>query len=241
MLLKNSIAIIVFLGTTGQSISAELGQPPKGPWKGNAELGIVATSGNTKTTSIKARAAVVHEQDKWRHIGKIDALNTSDATRTTGERYGLSGKSDYKFSERSYAFGLVSYENDRFAGFDYRTSEVLGYGYRVLSQESLTLDFEVGPGARQTRLRNSSSVNEFMGYIGGKLVWKLSPSASLTEDLTTELGSDTTITRSVTALTARLAGGLAMKLSFTARHVSEVPVSVKDMDTETAVTLVYGF
>lgn len=45
----------------------------------------------------------------------------------------------------------------------------------------------------------------------------------------------------VTALTAQLAGSLAMKLSFTARHISEVPVATKDLDTETAVTLVYGF
>lgn len=237
MFLKNNIALIILLGSTGQLIAAESAQP----WKGSAELGIVSTSGNTETTSIKARAGVVHEQDKWRHTAKFDALNTSDATRTTGERYALSGKSDYKFDGRSYAFGLVSYENDRFAGFDYRTSEALGYGYRVISQDNLTLDLEAGPGARQTQLRNSPSENEFMGYIGGKLLWKFSPSASLSEDLTTEIGSDTTITRSVTALTAQLVGSLAMKLSFTARHVSEVPASVKDMDTETAVTLVYGF
>lgn len=237
MFLKNSIALMVLLGATGQLIAAE---PPR-PWKGEAELGIVATSGNTETTSVKAHAGVVHEQGKWRHTGKIDALNTSDATRTTGERYALSGKSDYKFDARSYVFGLVSYENDRFAGFDYRMSETLGYGYRVISQDTLTLDLEVGPGARQTQLRNSSSENEFMGYLSGKLLWKFSPSASLSEDLTTEIGSDTTITRSVTALTAQLVGSLAMKLSFTARHISEVPASVKDLDTETAMTLVYGF
>ncbi len=237
MFLKNSIAVMVLLGATGQSFAAE--STP--PWKGEAELGIVSTSGNTENTSIKARAGVVHEQGKWRHTAKFDALNTSDATRTTSERYALSGKSDYKFDERSYAFGLVNYENDRFAGFDYRTSEVLGYGYRVINQDNLTLDLEVGPGARQTQLRNSSSKNEFMGYLSGKLLWKFSPSASLSEHLTTEIGSDTTITRSVTALTAQLAGSLAMKLSFTARHISEVPASVKDMDTETAVTLVYGF
>ena len=237
MFLKNSIALIVLLGATSQLIAAE---PPR-PWKAEAELGIVATSGNTETTSVKAHAGVVHEQGKWRHTGKVDALNTSDATRTTGERYALSGKSDYKFDARSYVFGLVSYENDRFAGFDYRMSETLGYGYRVISQDTLTLDLEAGPGARQTQLRNSSSENEFMGYIGGKLLWKFSPSASLSEDLTMEIGSDTTITRSVTALTAQLVGSLAMKLSFTARHISEVPASVKDLDTETAMTLVYGF
>lgn len=237
MFLKNSIVLMVLLGATGQLIAAE----PSRPWKGEAELGIVATSGNTETTSVKAHAGVVYEQGKWRHTGKVDALNTSDATRTTGERYALSGKSDYKFDARSYVFGLVSYENDRFAGFDYRMSETLGYGYRVINQDTLTLDLEAGPGARQTQLRNRSSENEFMGYLSGKLLWKFSPSASLSEDLTTEIGSDTTITRSVTALTAQLVGSLAMKLSFTARHISEVPASVKDLDTETAMTLVYGF
>jgi putative salt-induced outer membrane protein len=92
------------LGATSQLIAAE---PPR-PWKAEAELGIVATSGNTETTSVKAHAGVVHEQGKWRHTGKVDALNTSDATRTTGERYALSGKSDYKFDARSYVFGLVT-------------------------------------------------------------------------------------------------------------------------------------
>lgn len=237
MLFKNGLAVIILIGLSGPAIAEVTTQP----WKGEAEVGIVATSGNTETTSMKARASVVHEQDKWRHTGKFDALNTSDAIRTTGERYALSGKSDYKIDVRSYAFGLVSYENDRFAGFDYRTSEVLGYGYRVINQDSLTLDLEVGPGARQTQLRNGTSKNEFIGYIGGKLLWKFSPSASLSEDLATEIGSGATITRSVTALTAQLAGSLAMKLSFTARHISEVSVLVKNLDTETAMTLVYGF
>ncbi len=237
MSLKNSVATIILLGTTSPLIAAEASQP----WKGEAELGIVATSGNTETTSVKARAGVIHENEKWRHTGKFDALNTSDATRTTSERYMLSGKSDYKFDDRSYAFGLLSYENDRFAGFDYRTSEILGYGYRVIREDNLTLDLEVGPGAQQTKLRDGSSENKLVGYLAGKLLWKISPSASLSEDLTSEISSDATIVRSVTALTAQLVGSLAMKLSFTARYTSEVPVTVKDMDTETAVTLVYGF
>ncbi|MEQ1813513.1 MAG: DUF481 domain-containing protein [Candidatus Nitrotoga sp.] len=109
------------------------------------------------------------------------------------------------------------------------------------SGDDWTLDLEIGPGARQTKLRNNTSSNEFMGYVAGKLLWKFSPSASLSENLTSEIGDDTTISRSVTALTAQLAGSLAMKLSFTARHISKVPALVKRKDTETAMTLVYGF
>ncbi|MEQ1813878.1 MAG: DUF481 domain-containing protein, partial [Candidatus Nitrotoga sp.] len=122
MFSKNSIAAMILLSATSQSLAAESAPP----WKGEAELGIVSTSGNTENTSIKVRASVVNEQDKWRHSARFDALNTSTATTTTSERYALSGKSDYKFDDRSFAFGLLGYENDRFAGFDSRVSEVLG-------------------------------------------------------------------------------------------------------------------
>lgn len=237
MSIRNSVATIVLLAAATPAMAEDA---PK-PWKGEAGLGVVATSGNTETTTVKAYAGVVYEKEKWRHTGKFDALNSSDAVRTTAERYMLSGKSDYKFDELNYMFGLVGYENDRFAGFDYRLSEVVGYGRRVINQSNLTLDLEAGPGARQTKFKTGDSDNELIGRVAGNLLWKLSPTASFTENLTSEIGSKAAITRSVTALTAQLAGNLAMKLSFTARHISDVPVAVKKMDTETAVTLVYGF
>lgn len=237
MHIKNIISAIIISGAVGQAIAEDAIKP----WKGEAELGIVATSGNTETQSIKARAGVVNEREKWRHTGKIEALNTSDATRTTAERYLLSGKSDYKFDEFNYAFGMVNYENDRFTGYDYRVSETVGYGRRIIHHSDLTIDLEVGPGARQSKLASGSSENEFIVRAAGNAWWKLSDSAALTENLSAEIGEMSTVTRSVTAITAQLVGVLAMKLSFTAKHTSSVPVSTKEVDTETAVTLVYGF
>lgn len=237
MTIRDVAVTVVLLGVTATAMAEDA---PK-PWKGEAGLGVVATNGNTKTKTIKAYAGVVYEKEQWRHTGKLDVLNSSDAVRTTAERYLLSGKSDYKFDELNYMFGTVGYENDRFAGFNYRLTEVVGYGRRVINQSDLTLDLEAGPGARQTKLISGDSDSEVIGRVAGNLLWKLSPTAAFTENLTSDFGSKATITRSVTALTAQVAGNLAMKLSFTARHISDVPVAVKKMDTETAVTLVYGF
>ncbi len=234
---RTLIAAAAFAGVAGQAIAAE----PVKPWKGEAELGVVSTGGNTETTNVKARAGVVYEVEKWRHTARIDALNTSDKVRTTAERYLASWKSDYKFDEFNYMFGLISYENDRFAGFDYRVSEAIGYGRRLINRPTLTLDTEIGPGARQTKLKTGESENELIGRLAGNLAWKISDTATFTENLSTEIGKNATITRSVTALTAQLVGTLAMKLSFTARHISDVPVDREKLDTETAVTLVYGF
>jgi len=211
------------------------------PWKGDAELGIVKTSGNTSTQSITGRGGITYERDQWRHAGKIEILNSSSNDVTTAERYTVTGKSDYKLDALSYVFGSLGYENDRFAGFDYRTSEVIGYGRRVINRDTITLDLEAGPGARQTKFLNGDSNNELIGRIAGLFAWKVSSTATFTEDLSADIGQDSTIIKSVTALKAQVADNLAMKASLTVRNISDVPVGVKKTDSETALTLVYGF
>ena len=95
-------------------------------WKGNAELGVVLTSGNTETQSTNGKLNFTNERERWRHYLGLEALNIQDKTQTTAERYTAKGKSHYKFSEKDYAFGELSAEHDRFSGYDYRTSLVLG-------------------------------------------------------------------------------------------------------------------
>ena len=75
---------------------------------------------------------------------KLTSLNNEDNNTTTAERYLISGKSDYRLSDISYLFGTVDYEDDRFSGYDYRATEVVGYGRRVLNTETMTLELEAG-------------------------------------------------------------------------------------------------
>jgi len=210
-------------------------------WSGEAELGLVMTTGNTETQSINAKTKVANEREKWRHTLIAEALNTADNIRTTSEKYFLSGKSDYKFSEFEYFFGIVTYEDDRFSGYEYQVSEVLGYGRRIIHEPRLALDIEGGPGARQSKITNGNSDNELIVRLGGNLEWKISESANFSEKLSTEIGENITITKSITALKAQIVGSLAMKVSLTIKHTSEVPLESKKTDSETALTLVYSF
>ena len=209
-------------------------------WKGEAELGFVSTSGNTETTNVNLKAGAVNQRNQWKHSLNIESINSSNDAGTTAERYLLWGKSDYSLSERSYLFGLVKWEKDRFLGYDYQLSEVLGYGRHILQEEPLTLDLEIGTGARQTELKTGDSDNELIGWLAGDLHWQISETTKLNEYLTIEIG-DNTITRSVTSLTTKINTALAMKVSLTAKNTSKVPVGKNKTDTETAVTLVYSF
>jgi len=229
----------VMMLTAAGSVLADEAKP--NTWKGDAELGIIKTSGNTTTQSINANASIVYERDRWRHSAKIAILNSSSDYITSSERYTATAKSDYKLDALSYVFGRLNYENDRFAGYQYRTTEVVGYGRRVINKEALTLELEAGPGARQTKFTDGDSNSETIGRASAKLAWKVSKTATFTEDLSSDIGQDSTISESVTALKAQVIGNLAMKVSYKVRNVSKVPIGTKKTDTETALTLVYGF
>lgn len=212
-----------------------------GVWQGSVELGFVNTTGNTETETINAKAKAQLEQQRWRYTVTYESLTSSDQGVTTAERYVANGQSDYKFGEHNYFFMMLNYEDDRFSGYEYRVSEALGYGRRVVDYPSLTLDLEAGPGARQSKLSTGGSEDEVTLRGAAKLAWKLSDTSSLTEDLSTEVGEDSTISKSVTALIAQINGSLATKITYTVKHTSAVPVGVEKTDTEMAVTLVYSF
>lgn len=236
---------IIFAGLLSGLLAsaAPLAAEPTQPagWKGEAELGLFYTSGNTETDTINAKAKVAREQDKWRHTGDLAALKTSDQTGTTAQRVFIKGQSDYKFSAREYLFGLVTYENDQFSGYDYRFSEAIGYGRRVLERPTMTLDLEAGPGARQSKLDDGSRDTELMVRGAAKYGWAITETSNFTEDFSVDAGEDLTMTKSVTALTSKINTSLAMRVSYTLQHASDVPPGADNTDTEMAITLVYSY
>lgn len=220
------------------------------PWKTTAELGYVVTSGNTETSTTNAKLDATHEVkgEKWRHNVHAEAFaaSTTDVTTSiktrSAERYQLSGKSDYKFNETDYTFITAVYDKDRFSGYDYQATLAVGYGKRVINETDMTLDLEIGPGVRTIK-ETATQLTDTEGLlrVGAKFAWKISDNATLTEDLTSDIANELTVTKSVTALTANINSSLAMKVSLTIRNNSIVPAGKEKTDTETAVTLVYSF
>lgn len=235
---------LLLAATSLTALPAIAQDPGTGPWSGDLEFGYVATSGNTETKTVKSRADVKREVEKWRYTIHFDSLNTSEDDDRSAERYFLSNKIDYKYSDRSYLFGYASYSDDRFSGFDYQAVVAAGWGYRIIENSTMTWDAEIGPGYRINKVEDSATEDDDREAIlraYTKYEWELSSSATFSQELQVEKGGDNTISKSVTALKTTIIGALAMKLSYTVKYTEEVPVGNKHADTETAVTLVYSF
>ncbi|MGD8568118.1 MAG: DUF481 domain-containing protein [Gammaproteobacteria bacterium] len=235
--------LVLFLSPANAEQTADAAATTAKPSTWSAEIGVgyVKTSGNTDTESLKGDIKAAREINKWRHSVKFEGLNTSDSGTTTAERYFLSGKSDYRFSEHGYWYITASYDDDHFSGYDYRISESVGYGRRLINQPNLSLDGEIGPGARQSKTDSGEKDNESLARLAANLAWKITGNSEFTQDLFTEVGQDATISKSVTALSANINSNLAMKLSYTIKHTSTVPVGIEKTDTEAVVTIVYKY
>jgi putative salt-induced outer membrane protein len=208
---------------------------------GAVSIGYLANTGNTDSASLNAKTSFGYVVDPWRHALMLRAVKGSTDGVATAEEYEAAEQTDYTFSKNNYVYGAFNYSTNRFAGYDRRSTEVVGYGRRVLDTDAHTLDLQIGAGARQTRLTDDTKRNEAIVQLAGAYLWDFSDNANFSQQIKVEDGSDNTFSESITAVTANLTGDLALSVSYTVKHNSDVPVGTEKTDTATAVSVIYGF
>lgn len=215
--------------------------PPSLVWTGNLNVGYVSTAGNSRAETLNASFDLKKEQIKWRHALHLEALNSSSDGTRNAERYLGNWQSNYKFNERQSVFGRVEYEDDRFSSYEYQATLSVGYSHRVLDTERYTLDLEAGPGYRRSETIDHVVENEPIVRAATNFVWHISDTATFTQDLSTEAGTDNTIVRSRTGLLVDINESWAVKLGYKIKWTHNVEPDKKQTDRETTVSMVYKF
>ncbi|XOV88921.1 MAG: YdiY family protein [Pseudomonadota bacterium] len=210
-------------------------------WSGDVELGAVMTTGNTDQQNLKFSVGVTSESVLFKHAADLDGLRSSENSMVTAQRLFAAYQADYKLEGDHSLFGRLSYEDDRFSGFDYQTDATIGYSRLLMQRTNMTLRGDVGGGMRRSELATGGGDSEFITRLAAFYTWDLSETSQFSQKLSTEIGADNTISRSETSLASQIAGALAMKLTLLIKNQSEVPLGRKKTDTETSVTLVYNF
>lgn len=225
---------------TSLTMSALGAEDESDSWSGTVELGAVMTTGNTDEENLKFRTHAVRDSELWQHTFHLDGLRSSREDELTAHRVYSSYQLDRKLNGDS-VFGRLSYEDDRFSGFDYQANLTGGYSRELFTNETISITGDAGLGVRHSEFDDGASENELIVRLAGAMRWQVSENAVFEQQLGTEIGQESTVTRSETSLRSDIIGSLAMKLSLIVRHQSEVPVDTEKTDTETSVTLAYQF
>lgn len=238
-LLQNVVVLAAF--ALPLSLNAQEVEEVGGPWAGKATLGYLATSGNTENSTLNTGFEISHTSGKWVHLLQAAAITASQDEVTTAEAYDLGWKSERELTDKDFLFGRLQWRKDNFGAFDTQFSQTVGYGRRLIDNDVHKLNAEVGVGTRQSELQFGGNENETIFTAGGYYTWLLSETAEFRQSLTFAAGDENTYSESVTALSAKLLGDLALVASYTIKHNSDVLPLTEKSDRYTALSLEYLF
>ena len=217
----------------------------------NAEFGALFTTGNTESTSILSKLALDYEMDNWRHkytfeslfiqSDQIDSETNKRRSVTSDERYTLNAEGYYKITDTKSALIFWGNEFDRFGQYRSISSLVLGYNFRAIDGSLIKLDVNVAPG--YTFIESDDGSTESAPVIRGSAVysWRVSRTASFSQNVTLESSNINTRIVMESALTAKIHGSMLMKVSYQATSDDDVDDGSSHFNTQTSVTLVVNF
>lgn len=238
------------------------------PWEVEVELGAIATSGNTETTSLHGKIDAKQNLTDFRNeyivnsLYKKDEVLQDDNTKIkekTADKYLISAKSAYLLegsnpkdgNKSSYLFGFASYTHDEFGAYQTYETVALGYGDWLYSTPTVNWFVEAGPGYfRGEKVVETDDVNQpyvietekgALLRLATEFEWKFSQTAAFKQIVSIESGSGNTRTLSETSVAASITNAMQMKLGFAVASDSAVATGKKKTDTTTSATLVYKF
>ncbi|WP_100656561.1 DUF481 domain-containing protein [Alteromonas flava] len=217
----------------------------------DGEFGLIFTTGNTETTSASAGLNAKQELEKWSNEYLVEGLYKQDTVtndlgedveQTSAQKFFASAQGNYKLENPDHRiFAFASYEDDRFSNFKYQATIAAGWNQKVWEDETSSFDYSIGPGYSFSESQTGEDLDSAILRGAFNYTWFISETSKFTQKFSTEIGSDNTKSRAESALTATISGALSMKLSLKLDHNSDVAEGVDNLDTETAITLVYTF
>jgi len=239
------------VGNVHGPIKLALPKIPEGGWYTSAELGAIATSGNTTGTSVTGKIDARHETTHWSHefvvsgFFKEDEYEDDDGNierSKSAERFAASAKASLKLLGRgTRAFILGSHVNDRFGAYTRYSSVSVGHGSQWLNAPDKTLDVEIGPGYFAGERATGEDENGLTVRGAAQFRWRVSSSAFFAQTVSVEKGTSNTHSVAETSLSTKINSTMQMKAGFSARNDSSVPIGKKNTDTQTSLTMVYSF
>jgi len=228
---------------------------------GSAELGFLYKTGNTNSGDIKTGMDLRFEKDQWLSLLNIDLLlKKTDVTdsesgethfKTTDQKWTLSSQTNYSLDneEKNYIYGNVWYEESEFNSFVNQSSVSTGWGRHWYKDNNASLWGDIGPGYKRDLFKATStqpekSADTWIIQAQALYIRKLWEHIELKQYFSAKQAvntSENSIYKAVTTVTTKLISTLQLKFTFTLDYNSKVEANKENLDTQTAVTLVYSF
>ncbi len=207
---------------------------------GNIEAGANFSTGNTESREANIAGVLKLNSLSWENTLKGRLEFTEENNITTEEEYRAGLKSKYILSPQDFVFGELDYVDDRFSGFDFRASEVLGYGRKWYNEEEFKWSSSVGAGLQQTRAIDGETENSPLGRVQNDLEWTINEYLAFENLLRADI-SEVSELRTESALKTNVAEQIYLKFGVNTTYLSDVPENTNELDIDSYVNLSYEY
>lgn len=210
-------------------------------WSGRGEIGASRASGNVDNLGIYASLNATRDGLRWRHLARAGAQIQEVNGLRTQERLLVAYEPHYKVNDRLSTYGLLQAERDPPLGFDARYSVSIGLGYALVKTPRFTVDLQGGPAFRHTEFTDGFNEDTISGRAALDARLRLRPGVTLTQTASAFIDSGSNTFTSATGLETQIIGALSARLSYNLQYESDPVPGRVSTDTQSRVTLVYGF
>jgi len=227
---------------------------------GSAELGFLYKTGNSNSADMKSGVDLHFENGRWRSLLNVDLLikkadveddNGNNHFETTDQKWTFTSQTNYSLGsgEKNYVFGNVWYEDSEFNSFVSQSSISTGWGRHWYKSEQASLWADIGPGYKRDLFKETETEPErtedsWIIQLQALYIRKLGDHVEFKQLLSAKQSlsfADNSIYKAETSITTKLISTLQLKFTFTVDYNTDVEDDKENMDTQTAVTLVYSF
>ncbi len=227
---------------------------PPPPLAVKAQVGYVASRGNTNAQTANAKVSVIYSTGDWKHDLELAGLYGKSNDIVSAERFVAGWQSNYSLSARTYVFGALDYIDDKFSGFQYQETVSSGLGYSIVKQADATLDAQVGVGYR--RLRPELLVTQPDGQVTRtplagesgavatatiKGMYAFNAVTKIMDVLAVQSGSANTMVQNDLDLQVNMSKALAITAGYEIIHNTNPPGGLAKNDTLVTFNLTYSF
>lgn len=227
---------IVFIAASAPAVALTNGAD------GELNLGYVSSSGNSESESLTLSSKVSWgDEHGILQKAELKAFSGSQDGRQSAEKYFLAYQLNRSVSDAHSVFGRAAYDDDRFSGYDYQATMTLGWAALWTMSGTQKLDTEVGLGYRINKFDDGDQDEEPVLRLAADYSIELTDNTSFEQSLSSEIGDDTTISKSASDLRVAMSDVLIVKLSLNLKHYSKPLNGNENLDRVTTVSIGYKF
>jgi len=211
-------------------------------WSGEGDVGYNSVSGNSESESLAVGIDGSYSDGNWVHTGELDIYQASQDGVDSAESFAVELQTDYTFSGTAYAYVAARYLDDEFSGYKTQTAVSAGLGKTFLEDGDNLFKAQIGAGYRESEPSDGSE-DEKESIFTAEVDYnrQLTDNTVFSSNWQVEAGEENTYAEAGIALRVAMSDALGLKLSYTAKHNTDVPDGTEKTDKYTTVSLNYKF